>query len=94
MVQINGVEITENLVKLLCDLGLSEKLNKEDKMVLHHAKALMKVNDFLIDYMSDNMPHDNPEELEKVTSLLVSVKYLRDNLMSLNDEFNVISKFN
>lgn len=91
MIQINGVEITENLVAILKNLGLTQK---DDRPTYYFNKTLIKVNDFLVDYMTMHMDMGDVEDLQRVTNLLVAIKEIRDNIMELDKEFNAILKLN
>jgi len=92
MIQINGVEITENLVAILNSLGLGEKSHKDDRNTYYYSKTLIKVNDFFIDYMTMKISPGDMKELKEITELLIAIKEIRDSLMSLDAEFNNILK--
>lgn len=81
MTTVDGLKISTGLVGSLKNLGY---ISFGQTKLVSFSESLMSINDYLIDKLTNESPEDI-EEIKKISSLLVEMKYIRDSITDLNN---------
>ncbi|MBP1637268.1 MAG: hypothetical protein H6Q18_57 [Bacteroidetes bacterium] len=89
MTQVNGMPITDGLIKIIDSLYCYDR--GEENYVDEYTQFLMDVNDYLLERLTEASP-DDVDELKKISALLVNTKAVRDFSVRLSTALKEIAE--
>jgi len=89
MTQVNGIPVTENLIKILKDQYCHP--SGDETTLDWYVECLMGINDYLLDRLAEVATND-VEQMKKISMLLLDVKGVRDFNAKLNTALKEIAE--
>jgi len=89
MTQVNGIPVTENLIKILKEQYCHS--SGDETTLDWYVESLMGINDYLLDRLAEASTND-VEQLKKISTLLLDVKGVRDFNAKLNTALKEIAE--